>query len=108
MDGGVIAAQEEAHKQQMMQQVLSTIFLKLKVVLRTNVLNFGEPPCQIFGGKKLLIGSKQGISTFLMEWTIRQLRRQQASQRTAQQHVEFVAQKSKNLQGAPITSLPPF
>ena len=54
MDGGVIAAQEEAHKQQMMQQVLSPIFLKLKVALRANVLNFGEPPMSDFWRKKIV------------------------------------------------------
>ena len=50
MDGGVIAAQEEAHKQEMMQQVLSPIFLKLKVALRISMLNFGEPPISDFFG----------------------------------------------------------
>ena len=50
MDGGVIAAQEEAHKQEMMQQVLSPIFLKLKVALRISMLNFGESPISDFFG----------------------------------------------------------
>ena len=60
MDGGVIAAQEEAHKQAMMQQVLSPIFFQLKVALGTNMLNFGEPPISDFGGEKLKIGRYQG------------------------------------------------
>ena len=51
MDGGVIAAQEEAHKQAMMQQVLSPIFLKLYVALGANILNFGGSSYQIFGIK---------------------------------------------------------
>ena len=41
MDGGVIAAQEEAHKQEMIQQVLSPIFLnvKTKILLPLNGMN---------------------------------------------------------------------
>ena len=53
MDGGVIAAQEEAHRQEMMQQVLSPIFFKLKVALGANMLNFRESTISDFGGKKL-------------------------------------------------------
>ena len=60
MDGGVIAAQEEAYKQEMMQQVLSPMFFQLKVALGTNMLNFGEPPISDFGGKMLTIVPNQG------------------------------------------------
>ena len=52
MDGGVIAAQEEAHRQEMMQQVLSPIFFKLKVALRANMPNFRESPISDFWRKK--------------------------------------------------------
>ena len=58
MDGGVIAAQEEAHRQEMMQQVLSPIFFKLKVALRANMPNFGESPISEFWRKK--VGPNQG------------------------------------------------
>ena len=54
MDGGVIAAQEEAHRQEMMQQVLSPIFFKLKVALGANMLNFRESTISDFGGKKVV------------------------------------------------------